>query len=90
MGSWRIRVHADLYRFLIENQVKEAMAQEAAAVAQSTNIEQALTQQVTNAYLDTVTFTQQIKLTEELVRTPRKRYTWPSSGTSWAWDRLWK
>ncbi|HSA61082.1 MAG TPA: TolC family protein [Nitrospiraceae bacterium] len=54
---------------LIENQVKEASAQEAAAQAQSANIEQALTQQVTNAYLDTVTFTQQIKLAEELVKT---------------------
>lgn len=54
---------------LIENQVKEAAAQQAAALAQSTNIEQTLTQQVTNAYLDTVTFTQQIKLSEELVKT---------------------
>ena len=57
---------------LIENQVKEAAAQEAAALAQSTNIEQALTQQVTNAYLDTVTFTQQIKLAEELVKTAQE------------------
>lgn len=57
---------------LIENQVKEASAQEAAALAQSTNIEQALTQQVTNAYLDTVTFTQQIKLAEELVKTAQE------------------
>ncbi len=57
---------------LIENQVKEASAQQAAALAQSTNIEQALTQQVTNAYLDTVTFTQQIKLAEELVKTAQE------------------
>jgi outer membrane protein len=57
---------------LIENQVKEASAQEAAAQAQSTGIEQALTQQVTNAYLDTVTFTQQIKLAEELVKTAQE------------------
>ncbi|HEX7765936.1 MAG TPA: TolC family protein, partial [Nitrospira sp.] len=57
---------------LIENQVKEAAAQQAAAQAQSSNIEQALTQQVTNAYLDTVTFTQQIKLAEELVRTAQE------------------
>jgi len=57
---------------LIENQVKEAAAQEAAAVAQSTNIEQALTQQVTNAYLDTTTFAQQIKLGEELVKTAQE------------------
>lgn len=54
---------------LIQNQVKEAAAQEAAALAQSTNIEQALTQQVTNAYLDTRTFAQQIKLGEEQVKT---------------------
>lgn len=57
---------------LIENQVKEAVAQQAGAFAQSTNIEQALTQQVTNAYLDTVTFTQQIKLAEELVKTAQE------------------
>lgn len=57
---------------LIENQVKEAAAQEAAAFAQSTNIEQALTQQVTNAYLDTITFTQQIKLAEDLVKTAQE------------------
>lgn len=60
---------------LIENQVKEAVAQEAAAFAQSTNIEHALTQQVTNAYLDTVTFTQQIKLAEELVKTAQEALT---------------
>ncbi len=54
---------------LIENQVKEAGAQEIAINAQSQNIEQSLTQQVTNAYLDTVTFAQQIKLTEEQVKT---------------------
>ena len=52
--------------------MKEAAAQQAAAQAQSTNIEQALTQQVTNAYLDTVTFTQQIKLAEELVKTAQE------------------
>jgi outer membrane protein len=57
---------------LIENQVKEAAAQEAAAFAQTTNIEQALTLQVTNAYLDTVTFTQQIKLAEDLVKTAQE------------------
>lgn len=57
---------------LIENQVKEAAAQEAAAFAQTANIEQALTQQVTNAYLDTITFTQQIKLAEELVKTAQE------------------
>ena len=57
---------------LIENQVKEAAAQEAAAFAQTANIEQALTQQVTNAYLDTITFTQQIKLAEDLVKTAQE------------------
>ncbi len=57
---------------LIENQVKEASAQQSAALAQSTNIEQVLTQQVTNAYLDTVTFAQQIKLGEELVKTAQE------------------
>lgn len=57
---------------LIESQVKEASAQQAAAMAQSTNIEQALTQQITNAYLDMVTFTQQIKLAEELVKTAQE------------------
>jgi len=57
---------------LLENQVKEAAAQEAAAQAQSTNVEQALTQQVTNAYLDTTTFAQQIKLGEELVKTAQE------------------
>ncbi len=55
--------------FLIENQVREATAQQAAAEAGTLNVEQALTQQVTNAYLDTISFAQQIKLTEEQVRT---------------------
>ncbi len=54
---------------LIDNQVREATAQQAAAQASTVQIEQALTQQVTNAYLDTLTFAQQIKLTEELVVT---------------------
>ncbi|MGQ0812421.1 MAG: TolC family protein [Nitrospiraceae bacterium] len=58
--------------FLIENQVREAKAQKEAADAASLNIEQALTQQVTNAYLDTVTFAQQIKLGEEQVKTARE------------------
>jgi outer membrane protein len=58
--------------FLIENQVREATAQQAAAQATSTNIEQALTQQVTAAYLDTITFAQQIKLAEEQVKTARE------------------
>ncbi|MGH6893284.1 MAG: TolC family protein, partial [Dongiaceae bacterium] len=60
---------------LIENQVKEAAAQQAVALAQSTNIEQALTQQVTNAYLDAVTFAQQITLGEELVKTAQEALT---------------
>jgi outer membrane protein len=58
--------------FLIENQVREARAQKDAADAGSMNIQQALTQQVTNAYLDTVTFAQQIKLTEEQVKTAQE------------------
>jgi outer membrane protein len=58
--------------FLIENQIREATSQQAAAEAGSFNIEQALTQQVTNAYLDTVTFAQQIKLAEEQVKTAQE------------------
>ena len=58
--------------FLIENQVREANAQQQAAVSGSLNIEQALTQQVTNAFLDTVTFAQQIKLAEEQVKTAQE------------------
>jgi len=58
--------------FLIENQVREAKAQKEAADAASLNIGQALTQQVTNAYLDTVTFAQQIKLSEEQVKTAQE------------------
>jgi len=57
---------------LIENQVKEAAAQEAVAFAHSTDIAQALTEQVTNSYLDTVTFAQQIKLSQELVKTAQE------------------
>ncbi len=58
--------------FMIENQVREAKAQRAAAEAASTNIEQALTQQVTNSYLDTISFAQQIKLGEEQVKTSQE------------------
>jgi outer membrane protein len=58
--------------FLIENQVAEASAQREAASAATTGIEQALTQQVTNAYLDTMTLAQQIKLAEEQVRTAQE------------------
>jgi outer membrane protein len=58
--------------FMIENQVREAKAQKAAAEAASTNIEQALTQQVTNSYLDTVSFAQQIRLGEEQVKTAQE------------------
>lgn len=58
--------------FLIENQVREASAQQAAAEAVSLNVEQALTQQVTNAYLDTITFAQQITLAEEQVKTAQE------------------
>lgn len=58
--------------FMIENQVREASSQQAAAEAGSLNIEQALTQQVTSAYLDTITFAQQIKLAEEQVKTAQE------------------
>ncbi len=55
--------------FLIENQVHEAKAQQAAADATTMDIGQALTQQVTASYLDVVSLAQQIKLNEELVKT---------------------
>ncbi|MGH7251498.1 MAG: TolC family protein [Nitrospiraceae bacterium] len=58
--------------FLIENQVREASAQQIAAESGSLYIEQALTQQVTTAYLDTITFAQQIKLAEEQVKTAQE------------------
>jgi outer membrane protein len=58
--------------FLIENQVREASAQHAAALASISHIEQALTQQVTNAYLDTLTFAEQVKLAEEQVKTAQE------------------
>jgi outer membrane protein len=58
--------------FMIENQIQEAKAQTAAAEAVSLNIEQALTQQVTNSYLDTISFAQQIKLGEEQVKTAQE------------------
>lgn len=58
--------------YLIENQVHEARAQQVAAIATASNIEQALTEQVTNAYLDTITFAQQIKLAEEQVKTAQE------------------
>lgn len=58
--------------FLIENQVREASAQQVAAESGSLYIEQALTQQVTTAYLDTFTFTQQIKLAQEQVKTAQE------------------
>jgi len=72
-GSWWMAgamVSMPLFTgFLIENQVAEASAQQEAASAATANIEQALTQQVTNAYLDTVTYAQQIRLAEEQVKT---------------------
>ena len=55
--------------FLIENQVVEAKAQQAAAGATTEDIGQALTQQVTVSYLDLLSLAQQIKLNEELVKT---------------------
>jgi outer membrane protein len=58
--------------FLIENQVREAGAQQVAAQAASANIEQALSQQVTTSYLETLTHAQQIRLAEEQVRTAQE------------------
>ncbi len=58
--------------FLIENQVREASAQQVAAESGSLSIEQALTQQVTTAYLDTFTFEQLIKLAQEQVKTAQE------------------
>jgi outer membrane protein len=58
--------------YMIENQVREAAAQQSAAQAGSLDIEQALTQQVTTSYLDTITLAQQIKLGEEQVRTSQE------------------
>jgi outer membrane protein len=55
--------------FLIENQVVEAKAQQAAAGATTEDIGQALTQQVTASYLDLLSLAQVIKLNEELVKT---------------------
>ncbi len=55
--------------FLIENQVAEAKAQQAAADATTVDIGQVLTQQVTASYLDLISLAQQIKLNEELVKT---------------------
>ena len=58
--------------FLIENQVREAGAQQVAAEFGSQDIERTLTQQVTNAYLSTITFAQQIKLADEQVKTAQE------------------
>jgi outer membrane protein len=58
--------------FLIENQVAEARAQQLAADASATDIEQILTQQVTASYLDLLSLAQQIKLGEELVKTAQE------------------
>src|SRR5881296_729086 len=58
--------------YLIENQVREASAQQVAAESGSQSIEQALTQQVTTAYLDTFTFEQLIKLAQEQVKTAQE------------------
>jgi outer membrane protein len=55
--------------FLIENQVREATAQKEAADAGSVNVQQVLVQSVTNAYLETITLAQQIRLYEEQVKT---------------------
>lgn len=58
--------------FMIENQVREAAAQQDAARATSMNIEQALTQQVTTSYLETLSLAEQIRLAEEQVKTAKE------------------
>lgn len=58
--------------FLIENQVAEARAQQVAAAASATEIEQILSQQVTTSYLELMSLAQQIKLNEELVKTAQE------------------
>jgi outer membrane protein len=58
--------------FAIENQVREAAAQQSAAAAGTANVQQALTQQVTTSFLETVTLAQQIKLAEEQVQTAQE------------------
>ncbi len=58
--------------FYIENQVREAKAQRDAAEARTLDVQQALSQQVTNSYLETLTQTQQIKLSEEQVKTAQE------------------
>jgi outer membrane protein len=58
--------------FLIEGQIREAKAQKDAAEAGRLNVQQALTQQVTTSYLETITLAQQIKLTEEQVKTAQE------------------
>jgi hypothetical protein len=49
--------------------MREANAQQVAAMALSMDLEQALSHQVTTAYLDNLTFVQYIKLAEERVKT---------------------
>lgn len=67
-----------------------AKAQLTAAEAGSPNIEQALTQQVTNAYLNTVTFAQQIKLAEEQVKTAQEALQLARQQYKLGWDPSWK
>ncbi|WP_447978352.1 TolC family protein [Candidatus Nitrospira bockiana] len=55
--------------FLIENQVREAVADKDAAIAAKTTIEQTLKQQVITAHLETLTLAEQIKLAQEQVMT---------------------
>ena len=76
--------------FLIENQVVEANANRQAASAATTNVEQALTQQVTNAYLDTLTFAQQIAPAEEQVKTAQEALQLEAAIQARLWGRWWK
>jgi hypothetical protein len=59
---------------LIENQVREANAQQVTAKALSMDIELAMSHQVTIAYLDNLTFIQSIKLAKEGSKPHRKRF----------------
>jgi outer membrane protein len=58
--------------FLIENQVREASAQQVAAESGTQTVEIALTQQLTTSYLETLSQIEQIKLAEEQVRTAKE------------------
>ena len=78
-GGWWYRrrhgIHAALHGIHDRESSTGSAAQQSAAQAGSLDIEQALTQQVTTSYLDTVTLAQQIKLGpgrtgEDIARSP--------------------